>query len=82
MTTFNCQYCQTELPHFKALVEHYEAEHREHLRWYRVDRKDKGGQAIIRATSKQEVCRLLNWKEADCIISLEPESPCSKTFGE
>ena len=45
-----CHYCPESFPHFRALLEHYESQHAQHLRQYAVVNKSGKGRGAVKAT--------------------------------
>ncbi len=67
---FTCQYCSDFFPHFKGLLEHYQAKHASKLRRYTVRHKNYG-QGIVSATSPDEACKFFDWNKQDCEWTVE-----------
>lgn len=63
-----CAYCQEICPHFKALLEHYEAKHKERLKRFAVINRHGKGRGIVEATSLEEACKFYDWNIKDCVV--------------
>lgn len=65
---FNCNKCQASSPHFKALIAHYEAYHRQELHRYQIRNRALRQSALITAPSTAVVLETLEWDSKDCTI--------------
>ena len=63
-----CAHCQYKALHFKDLIDHYEANHAQYLKWYQVRHRPTGSSAITQARSAQEACEVNDWLIGDCFV--------------
>ncbi len=71
--TWHCHYCPAVFPQFKALTEHYEANHAQHLKRYSVTNKLGKGRGIVQTTSEDEACRFFGWTPDECKVTILPK---------
>ncbi len=69
-----CRYCSAIFPNFKALFDHYKEHHKDHLKWYNVCHKKRGGQGSVEATSEEEACKFFGWQIGECEIKQADKS--------
>lgn len=65
---FVCNYCPTELPHFKALLEHIHEKHPEKLRRFEVKNGKLGQVLLSHGESAEQLCEANDWDIKDCKI--------------
>lgn len=63
-----CNYCPTEVPHFKALIEHVEENHPEKLSRFVIRNRELKQTLISKGESAEQLCKVNGWKLKDCKV--------------
>lgn len=61
-----CNYCQIEVPHFKALLEHVEEKHPEKLKRFIIRNRKLGQVLSSKGESAEQLCEVNDWNLEDC----------------
>jgi len=65
---FVCNYCPTELPHFKALLDHIRESHPEKLKRFEIRNRKLGEVLVSHGESTEQLCKVYGWKLKDCKV--------------
>jgi len=67
---FLCNYCPTELIHFKALLDHIQGKHPEKLKRFEIRNRKLKQVIISQGTSVEQLCEVEEWDIKDCKVRI------------